>query len=226
MRIFQIIKLKTKLWPCLWTFLLQIRTSVTTLLFPRRPFSWIRHFLIAVMLLALNNVLVILVPTIKYIFGFIGKSERLCFSIYFFKFYFSITVHIRYYFVLVSGGQHSGWTIIHFTKWFPSISSPHLAPHTVITILLTVFPMLYFTTLWLFCNYQFVLLNPFTFLFSWLKLLKWHTGSLCWEVKDPRWSQAHRIPSSPVGLQVSPSLPPRWHWKLFTGSENMSKATL
>ena len=82
--------------------------------------------------------------------------------------------------------------------------------------------MLYFTTLWLFCNYQFVLLNPFTFLFSWLKLLKWHTGSLCWEVKNPRWSQAHRIPRSPVGLQLSPSLPPRWHWKLFTRSENVS----
>ncbi|XP_024431542.1 sodium-coupled neutral amino acid transporter 4 [Desmodus rotundus] len=55
--------------------LFPIRTSVTTLLFPRRPFSWIRHFLIAVMLLALNNVLVILVPTIKYIFGFIGASS-------------------------------------------------------------------------------------------------------------------------------------------------------
>lgn len=58
------------------TFLLQIRTSVTTLLFPRRPFSWIRHFLIAAMILALNNVLVILVPTIKYIFGFIGKFQK------------------------------------------------------------------------------------------------------------------------------------------------------
>lgn len=57
------------------TFLLQIRTSVTTLLFPRRPFSWIRHFLIAAILLALNNILVILVPTIKYIFGFIGASS-------------------------------------------------------------------------------------------------------------------------------------------------------
>ncbi|XP_036916993.1 sodium-coupled neutral amino acid transporter 4 [Sturnira hondurensis] len=55
--------------------LFPIRTSVSTLLFPRRPFSWIRHFLIAAMLLALNNVLVILVPTIKYIFGFIGASS-------------------------------------------------------------------------------------------------------------------------------------------------------
>lgn len=29
--------------------------------------------------------------------------------------------------------------------------------------LLTMFPMLYFTSLWLCCDYQFVLLNPFTF---------------------------------------------------------------
>ncbi|ELK08439.1 Sodium-coupled neutral amino acid transporter 4 [Pteropus alecto] len=55
--------------------LFPIRTSVTTLLFPRRPFSWIRHILIAATLIALNNVLVILVPTIKYIFGFIGASS-------------------------------------------------------------------------------------------------------------------------------------------------------
>uniref|UniRef100_A0A8C5KQ32 Solute carrier family 38, member 4 n=1 Tax=Jaculus jaculus TaxID=51337 RepID=A0A8C5KQ32_JACJA len=55
--------------------LFPIRTSVITLLFPKRPFSWIRHFLIAAMIIALNNVLVILVPTIKYIFGFIGASS-------------------------------------------------------------------------------------------------------------------------------------------------------
>uniref|UniRef100_F1MM24 Solute carrier family 38 member 4 n=2 Tax=Bos TaxID=9903 RepID=F1MM24_BOVIN len=55
--------------------LFPIRTSVTTLLFPKRPFSWIRHFLIAAIIIALNNVLVILVPTIKYIFGFIGASS-------------------------------------------------------------------------------------------------------------------------------------------------------
>ncbi|KFO27260.1 sodium-coupled neutral amino acid transporter 4 [Fukomys damarensis] len=55
--------------------LFPIRTSVITLLFPRRPFSWIRHFVIATIIIALNNVLVILVPTIKYIFGFIGASS-------------------------------------------------------------------------------------------------------------------------------------------------------
>uniref|UniRef100_A0A8C5STV1 Solute carrier family 38 member 4 n=1 Tax=Laticauda laticaudata TaxID=8630 RepID=A0A8C5STV1_LATLA len=54
--------------------LFPIRTSLTTLLFPRRPFSWIRHFLIAVVILIFNNLLVIFVPTIKDIFGFIGAS--------------------------------------------------------------------------------------------------------------------------------------------------------
>ena len=37
-----------------------------------------------------------------------------------------------------------------------------LAPYIIITILLT-FPMLYFTYWWLFCNYQFVVFNPFNF---------------------------------------------------------------
>ncbi|XP_004638645.1 sodium-coupled neutral amino acid transporter 4 [Octodon degus] len=55
--------------------LFPIRTSVITLLFPTRPFSWIRHFVIATIIIVLNNVLVILVPTIKYIFGFIGASS-------------------------------------------------------------------------------------------------------------------------------------------------------
>lgn len=55
--------------------LFPIRTSVSTLLFPRRPFSWVRHVLIAAVIITLNNVLVILVPTIKYIFGFIGASS-------------------------------------------------------------------------------------------------------------------------------------------------------
>ncbi|KAF1611872.1 UNVERIFIED_CONTAM: Sodium-coupled neutral amino acid transporter 4, partial [Eudyptes pachyrhynchus] len=55
--------------------LFPIRTSVITLLFPRKPFSWLKHFGIAAIIIALNNILVILVPTIKYIFGFIGASS-------------------------------------------------------------------------------------------------------------------------------------------------------
>ncbi|RXM29929.1 Sodium-coupled neutral amino acid transporter 2 [Acipenser ruthenus] len=54
--------------------LFPVRSSITTLLFAGREFSWIRHFLIAVVLLVFNNLLVIFVPTIRDIFGFIGSS--------------------------------------------------------------------------------------------------------------------------------------------------------
>ena len=43
----------------------------------------------------------------------------------------------------------------------PDKFSSHLAPYMFITILLIIFPMMYFTSLWLFCNCQFVLFNPF-----------------------------------------------------------------
>lgn len=55
-------------------FFSQIRSSITTLLFSGREFSWLRHMLIAAAILAFNNMLVIFVPTIRDIFGFIGKS--------------------------------------------------------------------------------------------------------------------------------------------------------
>ena len=45
----------------------------------------------------------------------------------------------------------------------PDISSTHLAPYTVITIVLTIFPVLYFMSPWLLYNYLFVFLNLFTF---------------------------------------------------------------
>ncbi|XP_008314288.1 sodium-coupled neutral amino acid transporter 4 [Cynoglossus semilaevis] len=54
--------------------LFPIRTSITTLLFSGREFSWTRHLLIAVVILIFNNLLVIFVPTIRDIFGFIGSS--------------------------------------------------------------------------------------------------------------------------------------------------------
>lgn len=54
--------------------LFPIRSSITTLLFSGREFSWIRHMLIAAAILAFNNLLVIFVPTIRDIFGFIGSS--------------------------------------------------------------------------------------------------------------------------------------------------------
>lgn len=54
--------------------LFPIRSSITTLLFSGREFSWTRHMLIAASILAFNNMLVIFVPTIRDIFGFIGSS--------------------------------------------------------------------------------------------------------------------------------------------------------
>lgn len=54
--------------------LFPIRSSITMLLFPGREFSWIRHILIAAAILLFNNLLVIFVPTIRDIFGFIGSS--------------------------------------------------------------------------------------------------------------------------------------------------------
>ncbi|KAM9328009.1 sodium-coupled neutral amino acid transporter 4 isoform 2-T2 [Pholidichthys leucotaenia] len=54
--------------------LFPIRTSINTLLFSGREFSWIRHIIIAAGILVFNNMLVIFVPTIRDIFGFIGAS--------------------------------------------------------------------------------------------------------------------------------------------------------
>lgn len=65
--------------PCLTPWLMiawspQIRTSVNALLCASKEFSWIRHCIITMVLLAGVNILVIFVPTIRDIFGFIGKS--------------------------------------------------------------------------------------------------------------------------------------------------------
>ncbi|KAM3859239.1 sodium-coupled neutral amino acid symporter 2 [Diretmus argenteus] len=54
--------------------LFPIRTSVNQLLCASKEFSWIRHTAITVVLLASTNCLVIFVPTIRDIFGFIGAS--------------------------------------------------------------------------------------------------------------------------------------------------------
>ncbi|XP_055482904.1 sodium-coupled neutral amino acid symporter 2 isoform X2 [Psammomys obesus] len=51
-----------------------IRSSVTHLLCAAKEFSWWRHTVITVSILAFTNLLVIFVPTIRDIFGFIGAS--------------------------------------------------------------------------------------------------------------------------------------------------------
>uniref|UniRef100_A0A8C8M9N9 Sodium-coupled neutral amino acid symporter 2 n=1 Tax=Oncorhynchus tshawytscha TaxID=74940 RepID=A0A8C8M9N9_ONCTS len=54
--------------------LFPIRTSVNQLLCASKEFSWIRHTIITMVLLASTNCLVIFVPSIRDIFGFIGAS--------------------------------------------------------------------------------------------------------------------------------------------------------
>lgn len=58
----------------------------------------------------------------------------------------------------------------------PDIPSMHLAPFLVTTMLLTRFPKLHFTSPGLFWDRQFVLLNPFTFLFAQPPIL-FHSGT-------------------------------------------------
>lgn len=56
----------------------QIRTSVNHLLGASKDFSWPRHICITVALLVCVNILVIFVPTIRDIFGFIGRWDTGC----------------------------------------------------------------------------------------------------------------------------------------------------
>lgn len=60
---------------------LQIRRALQQLLFPSKAFSWPRHVAIALILLILVNILVICVPTIRDIFGFIGQYCQLWFLV-------------------------------------------------------------------------------------------------------------------------------------------------
>lgn len=55
--------------------LLQIRRALLQLLFPERPFHWLRHIAIAACLLFVVNMLVILVPNIRDIFGITGEES-------------------------------------------------------------------------------------------------------------------------------------------------------
>ncbi|CAB1441398.1 unnamed protein product [Pleuronectes platessa] len=54
--------------------LFPIRRALLQILFPGKPFHWLRHIAIAVCLLFSVNLLVIFVPNIRYIFGIIGAT--------------------------------------------------------------------------------------------------------------------------------------------------------
>lgn len=53
----------------------QIRRALLQLLFPGKPFGWLRHVSIALCLLFVANLLVILVPNIRDIFGITGQMS-------------------------------------------------------------------------------------------------------------------------------------------------------
>ncbi|KAL7828361.1 hypothetical protein SRHO_G00319950 [Serrasalmus rhombeus] len=55
--------------------LFPIRRALLQLLFPEKPFHWVRHICIALCLLFLVNLLVIFVPNIRDIFGIIGATS-------------------------------------------------------------------------------------------------------------------------------------------------------
>ncbi|KAJ8359427.1 hypothetical protein SKAU_G00159520 [Synaphobranchus kaupii] len=55
--------------------LFPIRRAILQLLFPDKPFHWVRHIGIAISLLVIVNILVIFVPNIRDIFGIIGATS-------------------------------------------------------------------------------------------------------------------------------------------------------
>ncbi|XP_034731730.1 sodium-coupled neutral amino acid transporter 5b [Etheostoma cragini] len=58
--------------------LFPIRRALLQLLFPGKPFHWLRHIAIALCLLSVVNLLVILVPNIRDIFGITGATTAPC----------------------------------------------------------------------------------------------------------------------------------------------------
>ncbi|KAM4652491.1 sodium-coupled neutral amino acid transporter 3 [Discoglossus pictus] len=58
--------------------LFPVRRAIQHMLFQKKEFSWVRHVLIAAVLLTLINLLVIFAPTILGIFGVIGATSAPC----------------------------------------------------------------------------------------------------------------------------------------------------
>ncbi|KAG8535597.1 hypothetical protein GDO81_028191, partial [Engystomops pustulosus] len=58
--------------------LFPVRRAIQHMLFQHKEFSWIRHTIIAAVLLTLINLLVIFAPTILGIFGIIGATSAPC----------------------------------------------------------------------------------------------------------------------------------------------------
>ena len=72
--------------------------------------------------------------------------------------FLNLFLHIQYYFIWVSGLQPSGLTIIYFTEWSPQYFK--YLPGTIHSNYNIIGRM---PEAVLFCNYPFILLNPFVF---------------------------------------------------------------
>lgn len=57
--------------------IVQVRRAIQQMLFQGKDFSWIRHIIIAIVLLTSINLLVIFAPSILGIFGLIGEFLHL-----------------------------------------------------------------------------------------------------------------------------------------------------
>ncbi|XP_069792634.1 sodium-coupled neutral amino acid transporter 3-like isoform X1 [Narcine bancroftii] len=58
--------------------LFPVRRAIQQMLFQNKPFSWLRHITIAILLLSVINLLVIFAPNILDIFGIIGATSAPC----------------------------------------------------------------------------------------------------------------------------------------------------
>ena len=95
---------------------------------------------------------------------------------------------------------------LHFTKYFPNISSTHLVPYIVITVLLSIFPMLYFTSPWLFVTANLFFLIPSPFLPSPLPAFTPGNHQCVLWVCD--WQAfSNHLPQLPLSQTLAPSPP-------------------
>ena len=92
------------------------------------------------------------------------KVPRICLALYLFLMYTFIFQVQSAFSIILYWFQVCGMVVRHsytLHSVSPALSSTHLAPYPVITVFLTVVPVLAFAPLGLLCNHQSVLLHPF-----------------------------------------------------------------
>ena len=76
--------------------------------------------------------------------------------------FFLIEKWLTHIIILVSGGLYNNLIFLYIMKWLTQKDLVTICPHTVITILLTTFPVLNITSLWLIWKQKLVSLNLFS----------------------------------------------------------------